>query len=233
MQSRGGVLVKNVLRSLLTACVMLTLGGCRTYTSTAMIKSDKELAGPTNGLAQLVFMRPSTWGIYNQSTVYLVDADQKGQQFLGIVSSKTEVAYTLPQGDYLFMVIGENADFMETHVEAGKTYYALVSPRVGNLKTRFSLLPIHATPHAKYSIGSADFQQWQSSCDLVEKLPRADQWYDDHKKTVDELRATYLKEWNGRDAKDKADLVLNREDGVSAPVPRAYSDPPKPDSLEP
>ena len=45
--------------------------------------------------------------------------------FIGILSGKTKVAHLTEPGEKLFMVIGENADFMKATLEAGKTYYAL------------------------------------------------------------------------------------------------------------
>ena len=203
--------MSNILGRLLAAGALLALAGCQ---SSLMTKSDKPLAVAGGTQAQIVFMRPSMFGGAIQSTVYKVDPDQNGQQFIGVVSSHTEVSYSVAPGDYLFMVISENADFMDAHVEAGKTYYALVSPRPGWWKARFSLLPIHNDPKAEYSTQSSDFAGWQSSCALVERTAQADQWYTDNKESVDSKRSDYLKEWNGRTAADKADLVLKREDGL-------------------
>ena len=202
--------MSKVVKRLLAAVVLLVLGGCQ---STLMTKSDKTDLKPAADQAEIVFLRPSSLGGAIQSTVYRVDADQNGQQFIGVVSSKTKVAYTIAPGDYLFMVIAENADFMDAHLEAGKTYYALVSPRIGVWKARFSLLPIHNDPSAKYNTQSSDFAKWQSATTLVESLPQAQQWYVEHKDEVDDKRVDYLKEWNSRTAEDKADLVLHKQDG--------------------
>ncbi len=40
------------------------------------------------------------------------------------------------------MVVSEAADFAKADVEAGKTYYVLVTPRMGWWKARFSLRPL-------------------------------------------------------------------------------------------
>ena len=202
--------MSKALKVLFAAGFLLTLGGCQ---SSMMTKSDQTDLKPVGDQAEIVFLRPSLLGGAIQSTVYKVDADQMGQQFIGVVSSKTKVAYTVAPGDYLFMVIAENADFMDAHLEAGKTYYALVSPRIGVWKARFSLLPIHNDPAAKYSTQSSDFTDWQSSTTLVESLPQAQHWYAEHKGWVDNKRVDYLKKWNARSAEDKADLVLHKQDG--------------------
>ena len=58
----------------------------------------------------IVFLRPSTLGFAVQSSVF--NATEDTPDLVGIVAAKAKVAYQLDPGDYLFMVIGESADFM-------------------------------------------------------------------------------------------------------------------------
>ena len=200
-----------MLKGIILTCTALLISGCA---SSYMVKSEKTALSPEAGKATLVLMRPSLLGGAIQSSVYLVAPDQKGQEFIGVVSSKTKIAYSVAPGHHLFMVIAENADFMDADLEADKTYYALVSPRIGIWKARFSLLPIHADKDAKYNLYSSEFKDWDAATDLVEKSATADDWYRDVKSSVDEKRDDYLMKWNGRTAEDKAELYLHAVDGV-------------------
>jgi hypothetical protein len=69
-------------------------------------------------------MRPSSLGGAVQSSVFELRPD--GDKFVGIVSSKTKIAYSTGPGQHLFMVIAENADFMRANLAPGK----MLSPGV-------------------------------------------------------------------------------------------------------
>lgn len=192
---------------LLAALVLSACGGVK---SSHMSRAERGIE-PGADKAVIVFLRPSGYGGGVQSSVYDVS---KGQEFVGIVSAGTKVAHAVTPGKYLFMVIGENADFMDAEVEAGKTYYVLVSPRTGFFKARFSLLPIHSDSAAKYSVQSERFAAWQRDTYWVEPGASAQQWYAGAKKSVDQKRITYLRKWRARSAADKAELYLHARDGV-------------------
>src|SRR5690348_12397408 len=148
--SSRGYTMKRLVLAAFAACALVLMGGC-VATSTQMVKTSVSPA-PEEGKALVVFMRPSMLGFAIQSSVY--DTHGAGNEFIGIVSAKTKVAYQAAPGNHLFMVIGENADFMNADLQAGKTYYVLVSPRMGAWKARFSLLPIHDDASAKYNTQS-------------------------------------------------------------------------------
>jgi len=111
-------------------------------------------------------------------------------------------------------VIAENADFMDATLEAGKTYYVLVSPRMGVWKARFSLLPVHNDPAAEESVQSAEFKKWMAKSSFVEATESNLAWYEKSKGNVEEKKADYLKKWNVMLPADKAELTLKAEDGV-------------------
>ena len=136
-----------LLRWGLAVLLLASLGGCQ---SSMMVKAGDSEPMPAPGKALVVFLRPSSFGGAIQSSVY--DTHEGEDTFIGIVSAETKVAYEAEPGDHLFMVVAENADFMIAHLDAGKTYYALVSPRMGLWKARFSLLPIHNRVGAEYSV---------------------------------------------------------------------------------
>jgi hypothetical protein len=192
------------------ALVLLAgLAGCQ---SSLMVKANKGEPKPEPGKALVVFMRPSSFGGAIQSSVY--DTHDAGDKFIGIVSSKTKVAYQADPGDHLFMVIAENADFMVAHLDAGKTYYTLVSPRMGVWKARFSLLPIHDRADAKYSTQSSDFRQWMAKTAWVDMTPQAEQWYREHAADIQSKKMDYIRRWNTADPQQRAELTMPASDGI-------------------
>lgn len=192
------------------ALVLLAgLAGCQ---SSLMTKAGGSEPRPASGKALVVFMRPSSLGGAIQSSVY--DTAEPENRFIGIVSTKTKIAYQADPGDHLFMVIAENADFMVAHLDAGKTYYTLVAPRMGVWKARFSLLPIHHRADAKYSIQSDDFRTWMKKTTWVTVTPAAEQWYREHEADIKEKKADYMRKWNKADAQQRAELTLPADDGI-------------------
>lgn len=160
-----------------------------------------EAVGPEPGKAQVVFLRPSSFGGVVQSTVY--DLDPEGDRFIGIVSSSTKVSYQAAPGEHLFMVIGESADFMRAHVLAGKTYYALVSPRFGVWKARFSLLPVHAEQH-----DSEEFADWRNSTKFVTNTAASEQWAKDNWDSIQSKKNEYMPKWVAKSAADQGERTL-------------------------
>lgn len=200
-----------MIRAWAALTLVLMLSGCQ---SGLMTKSGKAatVAPAVVEDATVVFMRPSVMGGAIQSSVYDVTGGQT--RFGGIVSSKTAVQMHVPAGDHLFMVIGENADFMNASLDPGKTYYVWVRPRMGVWKARFSLIPIHNDPNAKYNLQSKDFADWKRDSELVDKTPGADAWYESHKRDIESKRVDYMKKWDRMDADNKAELTLHASDGV-------------------
>ncbi|MFD0320539.1 MULTISPECIES: hypothetical protein [Lysobacter] len=168
---------------------------------------------PEAGKALVVFLRSSFVGSAISSSVY--EAPDSETRFLGVVQNKNKLAVQVEPGDHRFMVIAENADFLDAKVDAGKTYYVLISPRPGAWKARFSLLPIHNRADAKYSVQSADFTKWMASGQYVAINAEANEWYEKNKASVAEKKADYLIKWNKMAPADRQELVLHAEDGVA------------------
>lgn len=61
------------------------------------------------------------------------------------------------------MVVSEAADFMDAELETGKTYYALVTPRLGVWKARFSLRPMTAV-----ELDGQQLREWLDACERIE-----------------------------------------------------------------
>ena len=166
------------------------------------------------GKAMLVIMRPSFYGGAIAASVYDITGGQT--RLIGVLGPKDKIAYPVDAGAHRFMVVAENADFMEATLDAGKTYYAVVRARPGVWKARFSLLPIHATSADQYNLQGAEFKEWNDKSEWVERTERADAWFAEHGASVEEKKHDYLEKWDRMDASDKAELILHAEDGQSA-----------------
>lgn len=168
---------------------------------------------PEPGKALLVFFRVSYYGAMFTASVF--NAPDDGIEFLGAVDNHQKLAVQMEPGRHRLMVFDENADFLDAELEAGKTYYVLVSPRPGALSMRFSLFPLHNRADAEYSVLGGDFRKWMDAGRYVVRTPKADAWYAANKRRIEEKKASYLVKWNTMSPEDRAQLVLHPEDGVA------------------
>lgn len=199
-----------ILAGFVIPILSLTVG----CTSSLMKKSESDNTAITvgrPGYAQIVFMRPSSFGGAIQSSVFDLKQDRNqlsDDNFVGIVSATTKIQYEAEPGYHLFMVIGENADFMPAYLNAGKTYYALVTPRIGWWKARFSLKPIH---HDQLS--SDDFHDWFESTDWYENTSLSHQWASENRESIQDKKRDYLEKWEQKTPLEKDELTLHESDG--------------------
>jgi len=151
------------------------------------IKNMKEVApgspepGPAPGKAMVVFLRPSGMAYAVQSSVFVMK--DKDPQLVGIVAAKTKLAWQADPGKHLFMVVGESGDFMSAEVEAGKTYFAMVTPRMGMWKARFSLKPVGPEEYV-----SPEFVLGLNGSRWVETEQASEAWA---RENADNIRAKY------------------------------------------
>lgn len=174
------------------ALLALALGGCAgTVKHMQEVPAEQVKSKPDPDKAMVVFMRPSTLGFAVQSSVFNID--QPTPQLAGIVPAKYKVAYEVEPGEHMFMVIGESADFMSAELAAGKVYYALVTPRMGFWKARFSLKPIHQN-----ELGSEEFAQWKADTKWVVTNEDTDAWAREHMSSIQEKHNEYLPQWRAK-----------------------------------
>lgn len=171
---------------------LLLLGACA-GTSDYMqnLEPDQANYAPGPDKALVVFMRPSGLGFAVQSSVF--DVTDGSPKFIGIVSAKKKIAHYSSPGQRRFMVIGESADFMGATLDPGKAYYALVTPRVGWWKARFSLRPVHAA-----EISGAEFDEWFKDTQWVENKDSAITWSTQNMTSIREKMAEDLPEWQAK-----------------------------------
>jgi hypothetical protein len=94
------------------------------------------------------------------------------------------------------MVVSEAADFMDADLQPGRTYYALVTPRVGVWRARFSLQPVTAA-----ELDGRQLQEWLSSCEWIENTAESREWARANAPDVAGKRVEYLEKWEPRSDK--------------------------------
>ena len=207
------------IRSQLLAMVgaLLLLGGCAMKPSTEgamskMMQPVASVAESSPDKARIVFLRPSAFGWLIDAPVFYLNGDE--EQLLGISTYGTRIDHLVEPGKHLYMVIGESADFMEAEVEAGKTYYALVTPRMGVWKARFSLHPVHRDTSFEFNLQHKELAGWLSGAKPVTQLPSALDWQRKNQASIDEKRAEDFPEWLKKPEQEKRIVTLIPADGV-------------------
>jgi hypothetical protein len=160
------------------------------------------------GESSIVFMRASALGGAVAASVFDVTSEET--KFVGLVNYGTKVAHPVKPGNYTFMVIGESADFMQVSVLPDRTYYALVTPRVGVWKARFSFKPIRQN-----EIGGSEFASWTSSTKYVVNSAETTSWAAQNANDISSKRKEYWTEWNAKPANQRESQTLKPEDGVT------------------
>jgi len=155
------------------------------------------------GEATMVFMRASTFGGSSIAALVL-DVTEPEAKFIGMVDKGTKVAYPVKPGEYTFMVVSEAADFMQATVVPGKTCYAMVTPRLGLWKARFSFTPVRQ--------GDAEFADRDSGTQFVELGPRTLEWARRNERDINSKRLRYWPDWTSKPADERAAQTLNAED---------------------
>jgi hypothetical protein len=197
--------VSKKYRLVLGVIVFLIFGLTAYARSATMARVDQPLI-PKPDQALIVFMRASNMGAAISSSLFDVSTDET--KFIGVFKSGVKVAYDVAPGEHTFMVIGESADFMKATVSAGKTYYALVTPRMGWNKARFSLRPLRQS-----DLTSADFSKWDSATHLVDNTPETEEWAQKNASDIEAKRARWYSAWSALPPEKLESMTLYPEDG--------------------
>jgi hypothetical protein len=200
-------MIRKVFRIALSFILIMALFGVTGYAARVklMEESDRQLT-PQPDQALIVFMRSSFVGSAISASIF--DVTDKETKFVGIMYNATKVCYDVAPGEYIFMVIGESADFMKATVEAGKTYYALITPRPGAWKARFSFKPLRRS-----DLESADFAKWDSKTKLVKNTSDSEAWAGENAEDIEEKRAEVWPEWCELPFEEQDEMTLKLEDG--------------------
>ncbi|QSX35288.1 hypothetical protein JYB87_08895 [Shewanella avicenniae] len=190
-------------------CLTLLFAGCASNPMT--VSKQVEVNRPSADHAQVVFMRDSFVGAAISASIFDISSGEP--VFIGILDNGTKLAHSVTPGKHVFMVVSEAADFMEAELIPGKTYYSIVTPRMGMWKARFSMWPIKANPNARYSLSSADFNDWNTGTKLASLSPKAEAWFEANLASIKAKQIEYWAVWQEKSAADLAQRTLTAEDG--------------------
>ena len=165
-----------------------------------------KVAQPSEGMAQVVFVRPSSYA--KKITVTIIDEQLK---YMGEGIPGAHFATPVTPGEHLFVAWGEGTHALKINAEAGKTYYVEVAPVMGVWSARFHLKAIKSGTE-NYN----NLQKW-----LAETKPLELKQQDGQAKVVDKRQE------NAKDAlrkgqevfanyneQEKNDRTLDSADGV-------------------
>ena len=194
----------------LLALGLLFLGGCASSPMT--VAPEQTLPTVKADEAQVVFMRTSSFGGAISAALFDVTDDQT--RYIGISTVGTRIAVKTTPGKHRYMVVSEAADFMEAELVGGKTYYAMVTPRMGAWRARFSLWPIRKGPGGEFSHEDEKIAKWRDSTKLLVQSQASLDWYAENKASVESKKQEYLPVWRTKTPADRAERTLKPEDGL-------------------
>lgn len=157
--------------------------------------------------AKVIFMRATNYGGNVAASVF--DVTSSGEaKFIGILRPQNKIVYPVQPGQYTFMVVSEAADFMQATVVGGKTYYTLITPRMGAWKARFSFKPVRGD-----ELDGAQFAGWERNSRTVTNTPTTLTWARENAASVADKRDRWWPEWSSKSETQRASQTLNAEDG--------------------
>jgi hypothetical protein len=189
---------------------VLVASGCA---SSKMIDApQQELVTPPTDKAQVIFLRHSFVGSAIQAVIY--DATDGGAEFIGILSNEKMLAHQVDPGKHVFMVVSEAADFMEAELLGGKTYYAIVTPRMGAWRARFSMSPVRNGGPGEFQFDSDEFRGWINDAEFSQNTPESYAWAEENRSSVLQKQSEYWEVWQQKSPEDLAERTMNPDDGV-------------------
>jgi len=189
---------------LVSALFLFLLTGCQSTLMEPVAEQAQTNALSEHG--QVIFIRSAFMAKAIQASVY--DITTGTPEFIGIVSNDTKISYMASPGEHMFMVVGERADFLKANVLPDKTYYTVVSPRMGFWKARFSMHPVRNDESAKFKYDSEDFKEMLTESLFVKSGEKAQQWAVSNANSIRSKMAKYLPEWKLKAiAKQKAATI--------------------------
>lgn len=173
-------------------------------------------ATPSATDAVIVFTRPSSHGSLIESPVFRLNGNT--EEFLGFVPADGKLGVRVTPGRHCFMTadqyLGLTDDgFINAEVEAGKTYYVLVSPR-GWPRIRFALIPVKRDATvSRYSHSSPEFGAWEGTT-FISKAPAAEEWAQTNATKIRALRERFHTGCANQARGTLPQFVLQPADGI-------------------
>lgn len=196
--------------NLVSGLILLALTGCASSPMTVAL--EQELPSVRADEAQIVFMRTSHFG--GAISASLFNVTEPNTDYIGVIAVGTKIAVKTTPGEKLFMVVSEAADFMNATLEAGKTYYAMVTPRIGAWSARFSLWPMSSEPNAKFKNSGPAFDKSVADTKLLVQSDKSLAWFEKHKGNIEKKKQKYLPVWNEKTEEAMQLRSLKLSDGL-------------------
>jgi hypothetical protein len=103
---------------------------------------------------------------------------------------------------------------MEANLAGGKTYFAMVTPRMGAWKARFSMFPVRNGGSGEFQYSSDEFQRWLAETKLLDNTPESEAWFRENLGSIKTKQADYWRVWLEKSESDRKERTLNPEDGI-------------------
>jgi len=162
---------------------------------------------PESQQSLVIFVRlPTEYLQYHSSVFDLTPTEDK---LVGILSDRTKVAYLTTPGEHTFMlvVMGHSSDFMKARLEAGKTYYVLLSP---NKEIRRP--PVTFAPVKGKDLHSEGVTKWVEGSAYLENTPASYDWAKTTASSIQSKKRAALPDWERQPEAGKS--ALAPEDGM-------------------
>lgn len=156
----------------------------------------------------IVFMRSSIAGALVKAPVF--EAAEDGTlKHIAIMHSRTKYLHRTSPGKHRYIVCGESSEMLEADMEAGKTYYVYVNPRLGWFKARFSFSPVSDLTDETFK---NDFMRYA----WITNKPQAEEWFLDNLPSLRKKYINALEDYNEEKPEDRK--IILPEYGAITPI---------------
>jgi hypothetical protein len=187
----------------LLLAMAIPLAGCSASSEYMREAAAPKLEAPSDK-ATVIFIRPSGYAAGIATTIL----DEKGH-FLGDSLAETYFVAQVAPGKQTFIAWAENTAALTATLEAGKTYYVEVSPKMGAWSARVHLLAL--TPRSE---NWGELRGWLAESKYMQVDQRGGQAYLDSRKEDVAAKLQDAREvLSEYDAEELAARTLRAEDG--------------------
>lgn len=158
---------------------------------------------PEANEAVIVFARVSDVYPWMQASVFELP-EHGPARLIGLVAAKRRIAFRTTPGRHTFMVIGDDADFMDADLQPGRLYHAVARVRLGVGTPSFELVPVRAAERGQLA-------GWLADVTWVETTHEALTWAHENAADIEAKRSEYYPKWMQKASSQRPALLP--EDG--------------------
>jgi hypothetical protein len=103
---------------------------------------------------------------------------------------------------------------MKANMVGGKTYYAMVTPRMGVWKARFSMHPVCNGAAGEFQYDSDRFQSFLEDTEFSENTAESNAWFEENSANMATRQAEYWLVWQQKSQAEQDERTLQPNDGV-------------------